>query len=133
MEVTRIFDLLDRYAEHFRRPDVFAGKQNGTWKKYTYNDYIRLSNLVSYGLMELGYEKGDKIATISNNRPEWNFADMGMMQIGVVHVPIYSTISNDEFRHIKPFGCKGGHHFRQNTFSQAAQSARHARHRNPTL
>ncbi|HZK06984.1 MAG TPA: AMP-dependent synthetase/ligase [Bacteroidales bacterium] len=100
MEVTRIFDLLDRYAEHFRRSDVFAGKQNGIWKKYTYNDYIRLSNQVSYGLMELGYQKGDKIATISNNRPEWNFADMGMMQIGVVHVPIYPTISNDEFRHI---------------------------------
>ncbi|MDD2631081.1 MAG: long-chain fatty acid--CoA ligase [Bacteroidales bacterium] len=100
MEVTRIFDLLDRYAEHFHRPDVFAGKQNGVWKKYTYNDYIRQSNLVSYGLMELGFQQGDKIATISNNRPEWNFADMGMMQIGVVHVPIYPTISSDEYRHI---------------------------------
>lgn len=100
MEVTRIFDLLDRYAEHFRRPDVLAGKQEGIWKKYTYIEYIRLSNLVSYGLMELGYQKGDKIATISNNRPEWNFADMGMMQLGVVHVPIYPTISSDEYRHI---------------------------------
>jgi long-chain acyl-CoA synthetase len=100
MEVTRIFDLLDRYAEHFRRTDVLAGKHDGVWRKYTYNDYIRLSNLVSYGLMELGYQKGDKIATISNNRPEWNFADMGMMQIGVVHVPVYPTISSDEYRHI---------------------------------
>ena len=50
--------------------------------------------------MELGFQQGDKIATISNNRPEWNFADMGMMQIGVVHVPIYPTISSDEYRHI---------------------------------
>jgi long-chain acyl-CoA synthetase len=45
-------------------------------------------------------KKGDKIATISNNRPEWNFADMGMAQIGVVHIPIYPTISLDDFNYI---------------------------------
>jgi long-chain acyl-CoA synthetase len=50
--------------------------------------------------MALGFKRGDKIATVSNNRPEWNFLDMGMMQAGIVHVPIYPTISLDEYSHI---------------------------------
>lgn len=100
MEVTRIFDLLDRYAEKFRKKDVFAARLNGKWVKHSYQDYIDFSNYFSYGLLALGFKPGDKIATVSNNRPEWNFADMGMMQIGVIHVPIYPTISIEEYKHI---------------------------------
>jgi len=100
MIVTRTFDLLDRYNEQFIKEDVLAGKQNGEWIKYSTQDYIDYSNNISYGLLALGFKKGDKIATISNNRPEWNFIDMGMAQIGVVHVPIYPTISEEEYAHI---------------------------------
>jgi len=50
--------------------------------------------------MAKGFKKGDKIATVSNNRPEWNFVDMGMSMIGVVHVPIYPTISDEEYKYI---------------------------------
>jgi len=100
METTRIFDLLDRYHERFHCPDVLAGKQDGQWQLYSHSDYIRSSNLFSYGLLALGFKRGEKIATVTNNRPEWNFADMGMMQIGVVHVPIYPTISAEEYAFI---------------------------------
>lgn len=100
MEVTRIFDILDRYAELFHKEDVLAVKLNGEWKKYSYQEYIDYSTYFSLGLLALGFSRGDKIATVTNNRPEWNFSDMGMMQIGVVHVPIYPTISIDEYRHI---------------------------------
>lgn len=100
MEVTRIFDLLDRYAEKYQKDDVLAAKQNGKWIRYSHQDYINYANYFSYGLLEMGFKRGDKIATVTNNRPEWNFADMGMMQIGVVHVPIYPTISIDEYKHI---------------------------------
>lgn len=100
MEVTRIFDLLDRYSEKYQKDDVLAAKIDGQWKKYSYQDYLDYANYFSYGLLELGFKRGDKIATVTNNRPEWNFADMGMMQIGVVHVPIYPTISIDEYTHI---------------------------------
>jgi len=55
---------------------------------------------VSCGLLELGFKKGDTIATVSNNRPEWNMIDMGMSQIGAVHVPIYPNISDEEYEHI---------------------------------
>jgi len=100
MDVTRIFDLLDRYQEFFQKEDVMSGKKNGEWIKYSSQDYVNFSNYFSYGLLAMGFEKGDKIATVSNNRPEWNFVDMGMMQAGIVHVPIYPTISGDEYKHI---------------------------------
>lgn len=100
MGVTRIFDLLDQYATKFNKPDALAGKAGGEWKLYSSGDYIEYANLISCGLLELGFKRGDKIATVTNNRPQWNFMDMGMMQIGIIHVPIYPTISPDEYAYI---------------------------------
>lgn len=100
MNLTRTFDLLDRYKELYPMEDALAGKQDGKWIKYSTQDYINYSNWVSYGLLALGFKKGDKIATISNNRPEWNLVDMGLAQIGVTHVPIYPTISTEEYDYI---------------------------------
>ncbi|MEJ2594915.1 MAG: long-chain fatty acid--CoA ligase [bacterium] len=62
-------------------------------------EVTRIDN-ISQGLLSLGIRKGDKIATISNNRPEWNFLDMGILQIGAVHVPIYPTISQADYKYI---------------------------------
>ncbi|MCG8412338.1 MAG: long-chain fatty acid--CoA ligase [Bacteroidales bacterium] len=100
MSVTRTFDLLDRYIEKFPMDVALAGKQNGSWVKYSTQDYVNHVNWISYGLLALGYTKGDKIATISNNRPEWNFVDLGLAQIGVTHVPIYPTIGSEEYNYI---------------------------------
>ena len=50
--------------------------------------------------MNLGLRKGDKIVTVSTNRPEWNFADMGMSMIGVVHVPVFTSLSTAEYEYI---------------------------------
>jgi len=102
MTVKRIFDLLDRFKAH---PDTIGKfrlgyKEAGQWKEYTTDDYIEISNKVSLGLLKLGIRKGDKIATITNNRPEWNFLDMGMSQIGAVHVPIHPTLTSDELLYI---------------------------------
>ena len=100
MNLTRTFDLLDRYKKLYPMENALAGKQDGKWIKYSTQDYINYSNWVSYGLLALGFKKGDKIATISNNRPEWNLMDMGLAQIGVTHVPIYPTISSEEYDYI---------------------------------
>lgn len=100
MEVSRIFDLLDHQSFHFPKTDALASKKNGEWEKYSTAEYVKMSNLFGIGLMALGFRKGDKIATVTNNRPEWNFADMGMLMTGVVHVPIYPTISLEEYKHI---------------------------------
>lgn len=98
MEVTRTFDLLGRYQElYLQKPDALACKENGKWITWTTKDYIEQSNLASYGFMALGLKKGDMVATISNNRPEWNIIDMALAQAGIVHVPIYPTISKEDY------------------------------------
>ena len=56
--------------------------------------------MVSYGLLSLGLKKGDKVAMVSNNRPEWNIIDMGISQAGMIHIPIYPTISVEEYDYI---------------------------------
>lgn len=99
--VTRLFDLLPYYAATFKpKEDALAAKENGVWVKYSIQDYIKAANNISYGLMALGIGKGDNIATIAASRPEWNFIDMGIMQTGAVHVPLYPTISEDDYRFI---------------------------------
>jgi long-chain acyl-CoA synthetase len=101
MEVTRLFDLLPFYKNNFKpKDDVLAGKEGGKWVKYSIDQYIEAATNISYGLLYLGIKPGDKIATISNNRPEWNFLDMGILQIGAVHVPIYPTISESDYKYI---------------------------------
>ena len=101
MEVTRIFDLLTRYKKKFKlKEGVVAGKENGEWIKYNIDQYIEIVNDISYGLLKLGVKKGDNIATISNNRPEWNFIDMGILQTGAIHVPIYPTICESDYQYI---------------------------------
>lgn len=101
MEVTRIFDLLERYENLCPdKKDALAGKEGKEWRKYSTREFVDNSNFVSYGLMHLGVEKGDKIASITFNRPEWNFLDMGIQQTGAVHIPIYPTISDNDYEYI---------------------------------
>lgn len=100
MNVTRTFDLLDRYARLFVKEDAFCCKQNGEWVKYSTADYIEHSYNFSYGLLAKGLKKGDKVMTVSNNRPEWNFIDMGMAMTGIVHVPVFTSLNSDEYKFI---------------------------------
>jgi long-chain acyl-CoA synthetase len=101
MEPTRTFDILENYRhEYAYKQDAIAAKEQGFWVKYSSGDYVANSNYVSYGLMALGLKKGERIVTISNNRPEWNFMDMGMSQAGIIHVPIYPTLSEDDYDYI---------------------------------
>lgn len=101
MEVTRIFDLLDHYATLCPdKKDALAGKEDGVWKTYSTKEWLDNSRYVSYGLMKLGVKKGDKIASITFNRPEWNFLDMGVQQCGAIHIPIYPTISDADYAYI---------------------------------
>jgi len=100
-DVTRLFDILPHYAESFKpKDDVLAGKDNGTWIKYSIKDYISHADNISYGLLKLGIKPGDNVATISGSRPEWNLVDMGIQQAGAIHVPIYPTISESDYKYI---------------------------------
>jgi len=100
MEIKRLFDLLDRYREKFNKPVLFGGKIDGIWQRYSLQQHIENSTNISYGLMKLGIQPGEKIISITTNRPEWNFLDMGIMMCGAIHVPVYPNISSDEYKHI---------------------------------
>lgn len=101
MEVTRTFDILDQIGSKYgNKEDMLAARVNGTWIKYSSQDYVKTAYSIAYGLMTLGLKKGDRIVTISNNRPEWNFMDMGMALAGVINVPVYPTISDEEYAYI---------------------------------
>lgn len=98
MELARTFDLMENYKGVYGyKQDAIVAKEQGFWVKYTAEDYVSSVNYISYGLIASGLKKGDRIATISNNRPEWNFMDMGMSQAGIVHVPVYPTLSDEDY------------------------------------
>ncbi|MDP4240916.1 MAG: long-chain fatty acid--CoA ligase [Bacteroidota bacterium] len=101
MEVTRLFDLLDNYLEKYPNQDAaLACKRDGAWLKFSIQEYVELTNNISYGLLELGIQPGDKVGIVSGNRPEWNMIDFATMQIGAISIPIYPTISQADYRHI---------------------------------
>lgn len=100
MEITRVFDILNLYLSTYKKEDILCGKVNKQWKKYSSNELIEFTNNVSYGLLALGLKQGDKVAIISNNRPEWVFADYGCQQTHTVTVPIFPTISNNDLKFI---------------------------------
>jgi long-chain acyl-CoA synthetase len=100
MEVTRIFDLLERLKTEFPKDDILSRKVNGQWIKYSVDDYIYKSHILSYAFLALGLKPLDKVITICSNRPEWNFIDMALSMAHLVHIPVYSTLSNDDYSHI---------------------------------
>jgi long-chain acyl-CoA synthetase len=100
-QVTRLFDLLPHYAEKYKiKDDVLAGKENGIWTTYSIAQYREMADYISYALINAGIVRGDMVATIMPSRPEWNIIDMGIMQAGAIHVPIYPTISEADYKFI---------------------------------
>lgn len=101
MEVTRIFDLLDNYLEQYPQQEAaLAYKRGGQWRRYSIQEYVELTNLISYGMLQLGISRGDNVGIVSGNRPQWNMLDMAIMQIGAISIPIYPTISQEDYRYI---------------------------------
>jgi long-chain acyl-CoA synthetase len=100
-EVTRIFDLLERYkSEYKNNKNVFSYKENGQWKAYSAGEYVERANRISSAFLNIGVKPGDKVVTVINNSPVWNFVDMGLQQIGAIQIPIYPTTSIEHYKHI---------------------------------
>lgn len=97
---TRLFDFIFYQLEHFPKKDAVAGKVNGKWVKYSTQDVIDKANALSAGLLKMGIVPGDKVAIISNNRPEWVITDLAISQMGAINVPIYPTISENDYKFI---------------------------------
>jgi long-chain acyl-CoA synthetase len=100
MEIKRLFDFLTEQSNAKANQPFLAAKVNKQWKHYTFKEVQDVSNQVSQLLLNLNLKKDDKIAIIANNRPEWNFTDLGALQLGVVDVPMYPTISEKDYEFI---------------------------------
>jgi len=100
MDVRRSFDILANQLEKFPKPDALAGKIDGHYQPLTSQQVQDQANLVSLGLLSIGLKKGDKVAIISMNRPEWLLADFGIAQIGGTSVPMYPSITVEDYRYI---------------------------------
>jgi len=100
MSISRIFDILPHQKSTHALQTALACKRNGAWVHYSTDDFMDQAGKVSRGLLAAGLVPGDKIANVSNNRPEWNILDFGMLQAGMVHVPLYPTITDDDYRYI---------------------------------
>ncbi|MDQ6470754.1 long-chain fatty acid--CoA ligase [Flavobacterium sp. LHD-80] len=101
VSITRLFDFPYYQQETYNLPVALATKKNGVWEKTSSQEYIAKANAVSRALLRMGIQKDDKIALItSNNRTEWNIMDIGILQTGAQTVPIYPTISEEDYEYI---------------------------------
>jgi long-chain acyl-CoA synthetase len=94
MELTRVFDLLEYYHKTFGdKPDAFVAKVNGKWEKWSFEKFTHFTHELAAGLIGEGIERGDRIAILAHNRPEWNVADFAAQLTGAILVPVYPTIA----------------------------------------
>jgi long-chain acyl-CoA synthetase len=101
IEVTRIFDFAYYQLEKYNLSKSLVSKVTGTWEATSSREFIDKANIASRGLVKLGVKKGDRVALISTtNRTEWNIMDLAILQIGAVNVPIYPTISEEDYKYI---------------------------------
>lgn len=105
--ILRVFDLIPYMQRKYPQKTVFCSKKDNEWVKYTTSQYGELADLVSSALLNAGINKGDNIISITRNRIEFNLVDMGLLQIGAVHVPLYPNIDDEKLKHIiREIDCK---------------------------
>lgn len=98
---TRLFDFPRFQLNNKPLADSLATKVDGKWKKISTQEYVDMSDQFGRALIEAGLQPGDKVAVAStNNRWEWNILDIGTLQAGCVDVPVYPTISEDDYEYI---------------------------------
>ena len=99
-KITRLFEIPHYQLEKYPQSVAFSDKVNGKWQTISTQEYINKADSVSRGLIKAGIQPGDKVAIISNNRSEWHVADIGIQQVGAIGVPVYPTISKEDYAFI---------------------------------
>ncbi len=100
-DVTRLFDFPYYQLKHKPNDAALVTKYNGKWEKTSTQEYVDKANTISRALLRMGIQKDDKIAVIStSNRTEWNFMDIGILQVGAQNIPIYPTISAEDYEYV---------------------------------
>ena len=97
--IVEMFDILVDKFKNDGRP-MLMHKVNGEYRDIAYTEIQTMVEDVANGLAELGVKQGDTIGLISENRPEWVVADLGLMKLGAVNVPLYPTFTPKQTEYI---------------------------------
>ena len=90
------FDVLEKHA----RPDAYQVRVNGKYEPIAHATVRDRVRRIALGLTSIGAVRGDRIAILSENRPEWAFADWACLTIGLTDVTVYPTLPPDQIAHI---------------------------------
>ena len=100
-EITRLFDFPYYQLKKYNLEKSLITKYNGEWVATSTQEYLDKANAISRALLKMGIQKNDKIAVISStNRTEWNIMDIGILQVGAQNVPVYPTISAEDYQYV---------------------------------
>jgi long-chain acyl-CoA synthetase len=100
MEIRTLCDIFYHSVETFRKPAHLLHKKDEAWSPISSDAFLTAVEELSMGLRSLGIEKGDRVAILSENRPEWAYADLASLCAAAVDVPIYSTLTPPQILYI---------------------------------
>lgn len=100
MNPTRLFDLISNQISLYDKEIALATKEKGSWVTYSSRDVKEITDTLSLAFLKAEIGSNDKVAIISNNRAVWNFVDLALQQVGAISVPIYPTITSNDFKYI---------------------------------
>ncbi|MCM3905122.1 MAG: long-chain fatty acid--CoA ligase [Pyrinomonadaceae bacterium] len=84
----------------YGKPDALNHKIGGEWVNVSAETFVERVREVALGLAALGIKRGDRVALLSENRPEWSITDLAILSLGAINVPIYTTQAVDQIRYI---------------------------------
>jgi long-chain acyl-CoA synthetase len=90
------FDAVTTY----KKPDALQVRRNGRYEPISHATVEQRVRRTALGLEELGVRSGDRVAILSENRPEWAIADFACLQLGVTDVPIYPNLPSDQIAYV---------------------------------
>ena len=99
-EPTTLVEAFEYVARIRQRPDTLNYKRDGRWCSISSDELLKRARHIAGGFYSLGLRRGDRVAILSESRPEWTLTDAGCMFAGVIDVPIYPTLTAPQVRYI---------------------------------
>jgi long-chain acyl-CoA synthetase len=100
MQVRTLCDLFYRSVDTFKKPEHLKYKRDGQWCAVSSEELRRTVEELSMGLRALGVDRRDRVAILSENRPEWAYADLAILGAGAVDVPVYPSLTPPQILHL---------------------------------
>jgi len=100
VEIRTLCDILTNLEAHVRKPALLRYKSGGVWRDISTDEFAATVRSLALGLQSIGVRKGDRVAILSENRPEWTAFDHAILNLGAATVPIYSTLLTEQVRFI---------------------------------